>query len=113
MPNLVNFEIVFGQELTLEVTVQDANGTAIDITGATLTWTMVLHPGATAKITKTTTSGITLTDPTNGRADIALAETDTDTLDVDSYYYHDLKMVSGGATTYPLRGYVRPISSGS
>ena len=91
-------EIVQGEVDTLEVAVKDADGIAVDLTGAALT----LHVkrsinDTTALITKIIGTGITITDALAGLAEIAFAVIDTSGLLPGTYLY-DLKYAASGNT---------------
>ena len=113
MANLQNFDIFFGQDKVLELTVTDEADAVIDVSSATFTWVMSGYPGDTADITKTVGSGITITDGPNGRIDIALAETDTVNLSANGIYYHELWMTSGTNEFPVLYGKVNGKKKGS
>lgn len=89
-----------GEDKTLRFTVYQADDTTIqNITGWTLEWEVRQRPASsTPLLTKTTGSGITLTDPTNGVCDVALTATDTTTLG-SGEYVHALRRTNSGAST--------------
>lgn len=66
-------QLVRGDTAVLNVTITDNTGAAFNLTGYTIKFTAI---GA-ATITKNTTSGITITDATGGKATITLSSTDT------------------------------------
>ncbi len=68
-----------------------------DITNDSIEWVMRERPGAaTADITKTTVSGITITDGIGGDCEVAVADTDTLTL-LPGMYFHTLRKTDDGA----------------
>jgi len=79
-------ELRSGDTKTINVTVEDSSGDAKDITGSTIKWRLYIDSDtSTAKVSKDTTDGITLTDPTNGVFQISIAAADTSALDPGSY----------------------------
>lgn len=79
---------------------------ALDLTGATIRWAMSLvdpnsglaSPNPTLE-KSTATGGVTITDAENGEVEVAIADTDTDSLPPGEYY-HELETVdaSGNVT---------------
>lgn len=92
---------------TFQLTVQDENDAAVNITGGTLTFTVKRTAGDTlAKITKvsTDTAQIEIVDAPAGRADIKLVPTDTSTLEIGKYTYDIWLTQSGGDKNQILHG---------
>jgi hypothetical protein len=91
-----------GEDKALSFTVYQADGTtAQDITGYALAWMLkkkATDSDATAKITKTTVSGIALTTPLSGICTVTLTDTDTATLNA-GVYRHELKRTDDGSET--------------
>src|SRR3990167_4295716 len=82
-----NFIMVAGDTKTLVVTVEDAEGTAVSITGATIKWRCARSYGKTASITKATGgSGIAITDGAGGEFTVTLNASDTVSL-VGNFYH--------------------------
>lgn len=83
---------VQGNDITLEFTVTDEDGAALDITGATVKWSLKRAIGETADLTKQTGgSGITLTDADGGVFEVEL--TDTDTAALYGEYVHEAVII--------------------
>jgi hypothetical protein len=81
--------------------VKDSDGTVVDITSATIYCTMK-SSGGTLKIDRQTT-GISITDATNGKFEYQWQSGDTDT--VDSYEIEfEIDPSSGGKFTLPNPG---------
>lgn len=104
-----DFSMHSGDNRDLQVTIKDAAGAVVNITGAALTWALSKGNGSdgprgTALVTKTVGSGITIVDGANGRADIVLVPADTEALAGD--YYHELQLVAGGSSSTVLYGTV-------
>lgn len=79
----------------------DADGVAINITGATLTFHL-RAPGAT---TDALTATLALTTPASGIATLTLTDTQTATLTAGLTYRYEIEMVdSGGLITTPIEG---------
>ena len=88
-----------GEDRPVGFTVVDADGVAVNITDYALEWVLRETPGsATATITKTTDSGITITDGPAGKCEVAIA--DTDTIDLSpGRYFHTLRRTDDGLET--------------
>jgi hypothetical protein len=92
MATTAHLSMVRGDSKLYKVTVKDSDGVVVNILGYTASFTVRSNPlDAVAIISKTTSSGITLTDPANGIMQIALANTDTE-IDVGKYAY-DIEVV--------------------
>jgi hypothetical protein len=88
-----------GEDRTLRFTVLDENDAVVDITGYALEWVMRERPAtATAAITKTTGSGITITDGPNGLCEVTIADADTLSLSPGTYF-HTLRRTDDGLET--------------
>lgn len=98
-----------GEDKTLTITVyQSDESTAQNITGWSLSyrWKRSLSDAdSDAVLTKTTSSGITLTTPASGLCAVAIADTDTDSLQPQTYY-HELKRTDAGSETVLMTGTV-------
>lgn len=88
-------------DIVLEITATDSDGAAIDLTGATITWTLRTRRGNAATITKTTGSGVTVTDAVGGVFEVTI--TDTDTASLNGTYYHEAKIVDSGGLVSRVR----------
>jgi len=90
--------ITKGQSKAYDLTFTTGDGTAQDITGATITFTVKRTlSDVDAVVTKTAT----ITDATAGKATITLAPTDTD-LDLGEYYY-DIWLESSSIPALPIQ----------
>lgn len=86
------------------------NGTEVDITGYTFTMTCRYRVDeAVVFQLSTTTSGITITDPTNGIAQVTVPPSATSTLPLDVLRFpYDIQMTDGSANiTTVMRGTLR------
>ena len=105
-----DFSMHSGDDRVLEVSITDSANAALNITGATVTWALSravadkVEPKGAAIVTKTVGSGITLTNPSGGVLQVAIAETDTD--DLAGTYYHEMQLVLSGDTSTVMYGTV-------
>lgn len=98
-----DFWMYAGDDKTLEVSVTDRNGDAVTITSATIEWRATKRFGKTAALTKTTSSGISITSGSGGVFQITLTDTDTESL--EGVYYHEAQITfSGGAIATVMQG---------
>ena len=99
-----NFTMTEGDTKLLDVTVKDPNtGDAVNITGSTISWKVFKGYGKTASLTKTTTSGISITDGANGVFRITIAAGDT--ANFVGTYNHEAQVTFSDATIQTvLRG---------
>jgi hypothetical protein len=98
-----SFVMTAGNTKKMNVTITNAVGQAIDLTGVSLTW--VLKRMVTSPITleKTNASGITITDPKKGKCTIVLQPADTKNL--SGNMYHELQLIDGlGDVSTPFVG---------
>ena len=92
-----NYTMFSGDSKVITVTVTDADGAAVNLTGATISY--VIFDDGSATITKTVGSGITVTDAAAGTFTITLAASDTASL--AGAYYHECQVTdsSGNIST--------------
>lgn len=89
-----DFTMRSGDTKALTVTVTDGSSNAKDLSGAqAIVWQLACRKGATNQVSKTLGSGITNSDPTNGRFTISLSPSDTASL--DGSYYHEAQVTDG------------------
>lgn len=95
--NSDNFFI--GEDRVLEFTIVDASDVAVNISGWSLEWVLRRDPSSSAAtLTKTTVSGITITNGAGGVCQVAIA--DTDTIDMEpGGYHHTLRRADAGFET--------------
>lgn len=84
------FEMYSGDTRTLTVTVRDTSGAAVDLTGATARWALAKKVGQAALVSKSTGSGIELTDAANGEFTVTLDPADT--ADLVGDYWHEAEV---------------------
>ena len=91
-----------GDTKTIEVTAKNQDGIAVDITGASIKFTVKTNAtdtDAQAKFQKTTTLGITITDATNGKFEIAISPSDTSGLSAGEFVFDIQLNISGAIFT--------------
>lgn len=76
-----------GDTVNIKVTVYDSDNSNVrkNITGCTIKWVMYDPDDTGVMLTKTTPSGITVTDAINGELTIPVASTDTETVTPGNY----------------------------
>lgn len=91
-----NFAMFAGDDKTISVTVTDPNGDPVNLTSATIKWQAARSLGKASVISKTTSSGITITDAANGEFEVTLSDTDTD--DLSGTYQHEAEVTFADGT---------------
>ena len=91
-----DFRMYQGDSKTLSITVKDKDGDVVVITGATIKWQASRSYGKTADISKTTSSGISITDGPNGVFEVTLDASDTESLEGE--YYHEAEITFSDST---------------
>jgi len=98
---MVLIEIFKRDDKTWTLEVQDSDGNVVDITGATLFFTVKEHKtddDSEALIKKEITSH---TNPTQGLSSLSLTPSDTENIDAGDYYFDfQMKSSSGLITTF-------------
>lgn len=96
-----NFVMVAGDTKTLVVTVTDANGSPVNLSGCTIAWRASRSFRKTAQITKTTTGsgGVAITDGPNGVFTVALEPEDTEDLHGDLLHEAQVTDAQGTIST--------------
>jgi len=95
-----NFTMWSGDTKVIEVTITDASGNAVNLTGATISYVLQRSVGSTVTISKTTASGISITDASGGVFQITLDASDTARLSGSSYYHEcQITDTSGNVST--------------
>ena len=95
-----------GDSKTLQVTVRDENAAVVDLSGATIQWKLAKTAGSdNPQVSKSTTSGITVTDAANGVFQVSVDATDT--ADLSGTYYHEAEVIDASSNkTTVMAGYV-------
>lgn len=94
-----------GDTVHIEFTVNDGSGNAVDLTGASAKWVLAENQGEPAVISKNTTGDIEILDPAAGRLRVALHSEDTELLNEDMLYFHELEITdANGNVSTSARG---------
>ena len=81
-----------GDSLFLDLFVKNKNNAAVDITSATIVYTITPAAGGAAVVTKSVGSGIALTAPTNGECGIT---TGSEAVAIGRYYHKAVVTIAG------------------
>ena len=109
-----NFEIYAGDDTKLGITVTDANGNPVDITGADIIWEAKRsEASATTVLAKNTATGggIAITDGPNGVFEVTI--TDTDSAPLVGLYYHKSVVTLTDDTSTVLTGVLTVLALGT
>lgn len=90
-----DLEMYAGDNQTIEFSVTDESGAALNITGASIEW--VLWDGDTIVLRKTVGSGITITDGDGGLFEVVLAPADTYAVTPKAYKHGANVSIEAGA----------------
>ena len=100
MTDIITF--VAGDDTTLTITAKDKDGVVVDLSGATIVWGVKKRlDNASTEFTKSTGSGITITDATNGVFVVSIDAADTTNL--SGYYFHESKITDVTSKVSRLR----------
>lgn len=91
-----NFMMTAGDTKTLVVTTKDASGNAVNITGSSIKWQAARSMGKASVLSKSTSSGIQITDGANGEFTVTLNPSDTE--DLIGNYYHEAQITAADGT---------------
>ena len=91
-----DFQLYQGDSKTLSVTVKDATGAVVVITGASIKWQASKSKGKTSDISKTTSSGISITNGAGGVFQVTIAASDTESLVGE--FYHEAEVIFSDST---------------
>lgn len=102
-----NFELHQGDYKQIIITVLDENGEPLDLTGYSAIWCMHVQTLNDIVITKTTSDGITISNPTSGELEIELEAVDTESLSARVYGHQcEIEDILGRHATVTT-GYVK------
>jgi hypothetical protein len=106
MPIVADWECRRGEALVIAVQVKDAAGLPVDITGWSLAFTLKReHGDLVALISKTTVSGITITDGPEGMFEVTVSRAQTLSLS-EGFYVCDFFRTDSGAEASLTEGEV-------
>lgn len=91
--------VIRGTSKTLELTVTDSNGSPVDLTGAKVVFTVKARVEDQIPLiqkTSDTLAQVTITSPTEGKAQIYLDAADTQTRDIKKYVFDVWVILSSG-----------------
>lgn len=92
-----NFQMVAGDTKYLVVTVRDADGVAVDLTGAGIKWQCARSFGKASVLSKATGgSGIAITSASGGIFTVTLSPSDTESM--GGNYYHEAQVTASDGT---------------
>src|SRR3990172_5737186 len=98
--------IVEQNNIVLNYTVVDQDEAAVDLTGATIKWSIRKDINSTVELTKTTASGITITSAPGGTFAVAIDDADTDELSEDNQdgvsYYMEAVIIDASGNVYTI-----------
>ena len=91
--------MIQGDTLALDFAITDADGAAVDLTGATIRWQMARSVYAAPDLSKAVGTGITVTSAPGGLFTVMLAPSDT--ADITGTFYFEVEIVdaSGNVST--------------
>lgn len=90
-----NLTVWTGDSRVIALTINDADGDEVNLTGATVRYAIAeAATSGTKLVEKTTSSGISITDAANGKCEITLAPADTTALQpgVPRDLYHECEV---------------------
>lgn len=101
-----NVEMVAGDHADLVVTITGSNGVAKNLTGATIKWVLYDDANAVELLSKSTGSGVAITNALAGECTISLAPANTLTI-AAGIYYHECEVTDAdGIVSTVLIGHV-------
>ena len=105
MLDLSENTIVEENDIVLVYTVVDQDNAAVNITGATIKWGIRRSLDHSVALTKTTSSGISITDASGGEFEVTISDTDTADLAVDNEltnYYMEAVITDLNSKVYTI-----------
>jgi hypothetical protein len=101
-----NLKFSEGETWVIDATFLDADGEALDLTGATVEWVVALRPGQAAIVTATTGNGLISVDadPTTGLATITVPYASHSAATPKGYQHEARVTLASGEVTVQFRG---------
>lgn len=97
-----NFQLVSGNDKTLNFTTTDQDGKVVDLTSATLIWAFSRKASNKARlVTYTSPTNVTITDATAGLFSVSIQAADTEGLP-GADYYHEVRMANAAGLKFTL-----------
>ena len=89
-----------GNDFLIPTTVKDSSGSAVDLTGSTLSYQLSKRGDETALISLSDGSGVTITDAAAGECEVTLS--DSDTAIAPGTYEHELLIEISSGEKYSI-----------
>ena len=105
-----NIEIYQGDTKYIDVTVDDGSGNYVNITGCAVAWVVYRPTSGDVVLSKTTVSGVSITDEAGGKFRITLYPVDTENL--FGQYNHEGELTDPQSNVFTLfTGYFKVFGS--
>lgn len=89
-----DFELVSGNDKTLNFTVLDQTDAIVDLTGATIAWSLSKTAKSKTRIIEyVSPTNVVITDATAGKFSVSILDSDTEALK-GGFYYHEARVTS-------------------
>jgi hypothetical protein len=96
----LNYRVTTDDDFYDTFVLQDSDGSGIDITGYTITFSLRAAKSVAALVTGT----VTKTSPATGEFSVRIPKTDINNLNVNQVYYHSLEASDGTNEITRLKG---------
>lgn len=97
---MTNVVLVQKNDVILKYTVTDQDAAAVNLTSATIKWSIRRNLATAAALTKTTASGISITNAAGGIFEVTL--TDTDTTSLSGVYVMEAIITDSNSKVYTI-----------
>src|ERR1700687_3545927 len=87
-----------GDTWQIEFSCSRSNGLPLDLTGASVEWSLDTYDGGVNLLTRTVGNGIAITNPTGGKCDLTVADPDT-ALIAPGFYRDRLRVTTRNGVT--------------
>jgi len=103
---MAEYTLVEQNNITLKYSVIDQDDAVVNLSGATIDWSIKTSASASASIAKsTTTSGLTITNASGGLFEVYILPADTENLainDITTRYYMEAVITDTGGNVYTI-----------